>query len=133
LRRERAPAAGAGRLAALAVAAGFGLGWPLVAAAQAWWAAPPPGYPYERRVGPPGAPPYPPPDGRRRYAHPAYGKWWPGQVLPPEASVVLITDYSRYHLRVPPRGYVWLLCEGDLVLASMGTRQIFEVIPYGSY
>ncbi len=79
-----------------------------------------------------------PPDGAHpatpswggRY-HPRYGRWWPGQTLPPDAPASVITDPEHYHLRLAPAGYVWLLCDGDLVLASSTSRLIVEVIPGG--
>jgi len=115
----------------------LGACWAGPAAPQAFgprWPWGPPADPRER-MGPPPVvvPPGGPVGERRRYYRPTYGKWWPGQVLPPDAPTVLITDYGRYHLRLPPRGYAWLLCDGDLILAAIGSREIFEVIPYGSY
>jgi Ni/Co efflux regulator RcnB len=86
---------------------------------QPGWGPAPPG-----RPGPPGL------DGERPY-RPHYDRWQPGQVLPPSAPAVVITDYGRFHLRQPPRGYQWLQCDGDFVLAATATGLIFEVIPGG--
>ena len=63
--------------------------------------------------------------------HPKYGRWWPGQTLPPDAAATVIADPEHYHLRRAPAGYVWLLCDGDLVLASSSSGLIVEVIPGG--
>lgn len=100
-----------GRLAALAA---LGLMWPALSFAQAWSAQPKP----PAAAGP--SHPY----------RPTYGRWSPGQVLPPTAGAVAVTDYERFHLRRPPRGYAWMLCDGDFILTN-AAGLIFEVIPSG--
>ena len=77
----------------------------------------------------PTAPP-PRPDGSDRPYKPSYGRWSPGQVLPPSAGAVAIVDYEQFHLRKPPRGYTWMQCDGDFILAN-AAGLIFEVIPGG--
>ncbi len=74
----------------------------------------------------------PPPDAGGRY-HPHYGRWWPGQTLPPDAPATVLADPARFHLRPAPPGYIWLLCDGDLMLASSASGLIVEVIPAGVY
>jgi Ni/Co efflux regulator RcnB len=69
--------------------------------------------------------------GYDRPYRPRYGRWSPGQILPPDAPAVVITDYERFHLRRPPQGYMWLNCDGDFVLAASASGLIFEVIPGG--
>jgi Ni/Co efflux regulator RcnB len=61
---------------------------------------------------------------------PSYGRWSPGQVLPPTAGAVVVSDYAQFHLRRPPRGYAWMQCDGDFILAN-AAGLIFEVIPGG--
>jgi Ni/Co efflux regulator RcnB len=65
--------------------------------------------------------------------HPHYGRWWPGQTLPADAPATVLADPARFHLRPAPPGYVWLLCDGDLLLASSASGLIVEVIPAGAY
>ena len=68
-------------------------------------------------------------DAYERPYRPHYGRWSPGQVLPPDAGAVVVTDYERFHLRRPPQGYAWVSCDGDFILAASATGLIFEVIP----
>lgn len=93
-------------------------GWPL---------APP----HERRAEPPVRmePPTRGPYGRDY--HPRYGRWAPGQILPPDAPATMVDNPEIFHLRRAPRGYVWLICAGDFILASATTGMIYEVIPGG--
>jgi hypothetical protein len=86
--------------------------------------------------GPLGVAPAPPqprpqPVGPGHPYHPRYGRWWPGQVLPPDAPATIVTDPARYHVRPAPPGYVWLLCDGDLLLAATASGLITEVLPGG--
>jgi Ni/Co efflux regulator RcnB len=74
----------------------------------------------------------PPPAAPGRY-RPRYGRWWPGQTLPPDAPATVLADPARFHLRAAPPGYIWLLCDGDLLLASSASGLIVEVIPAGVY
>jgi len=110
-----------------------GLLWPAAGFAQDWRNSdqgPGPAHPYGR-PGPP-APRGPPAlrPGGRPY-RPSYGRWSPGQILPPNAGAVVIADYQQFHLRRPPQGYSWLQCDGDFVLAN-AAGLIFEVIPGGA-
>jgi len=98
------------------------------------WPSWPPGpYPHELRAGPPPRyEPLPPPPPRGLYGHdyhPHYGRWAPGEILPPDAPATVIDNPEAFHLRRPPRGYLWLSCDGDFILASATTGVIFEVIP----
>ncbi len=114
-----------GRSACLAALVAVGLLWPLAGQAQ---------YPGSADQGadlaPSPAPVPPRPGAPRRPYKPSYGRWWPGQTLPPNAGAVVITDYQQLHLRKPPRGYTWMLCDGDYILAN-DAGLIFEVIPGG--
>jgi Ni/Co efflux regulator RcnB len=100
----------------LAALAAVGLIWPAPGFAEAW---PHAKAPPASRSGQAGRP-----------YRPSYGKWSPGQVLPPDAGAVEIADYQRFHLRRPPRGYAWMQCDGDFILAN-AAGLIFEVIPGG--
>ena len=44
-----------------------------------------------------------------------------------------VSDYGRYHLRRPPRGYSWYRAGDDFVLAALGSGLIFEVIDAEGY
>ncbi len=59
---------------------------------------------------------------------PARSGWRRGQHLPPTFRGDIVTDYARYHLRRPPRGYCWYRDADDYVLAAVSTGLIFEVI-----
>lgn len=61
----------------------------------------------------------------------AYGRWRRGQVLPPAYRGAVVSDFGRYHLRRPPRGYYWVHEGDDFVLVAMGTGLIFDVISGG--
>jgi len=52
------------------------------------------------------------------------------RILPSTAGAVAIADYEQFHLRRPPRGYTWMQCDGDFILAN-AAGLIFEVIPGG--
>ena len=103
---------------------------------------PGPGY------GPGPAPRYAPgygfgyPDPRRGgYPGPRFGGGGPGhsyrfvrgQLLPPDYRGEVVSDYGRYHLRRPPRGYYWYRAGDDFVLAALGSGLIFEVIDAEGY
>ena len=115
-------------LAALAPTATLGQpgGW------ERFGPGPPPNEGPPRSFEPHGRPRLPPPAGAGRY-HPSYGRWWPGQTLPPDAPATVLADPARFHLRPAPPGYLWLLCDGDLMLASSASGLIVEVIPAGVY
>ncbi len=117
-----------------------GLLWPALAAAQDWshhgegrgpeqtggrGAAPKP-YAAPRSHSQPGSRP----GGYDRPYRPTYGRWAPGQVLPPSAAATVVFDYERFHLRRPPRGYTWLQYDNDFILTN-AAGLIFEAIPSG--
>jgi Ni/Co efflux regulator RcnB len=118
-----------GRSAWLAAALAVGLLWPMTGFAQ--------GLTTDdqgaalAQLTPRPAPSAPRPGGSDRHPYkPSYGRWSPGQVLPPDAGAVAIVDYEQFHLRRPPRGYTWMQCDGDYILAN-AAGLIFEVIPGG--
>jgi Ni/Co efflux regulator RcnB len=83
------------------------------------------------QISPRPVPPAPRPGGSDHHPYkPSYGRWSPGQVLPPTAGAVEIVDYEQFHLRKPPLGYTWMQCDGDYILAN-AAGLIFEVIPGG--
>jgi Ni/Co efflux regulator RcnB len=45
----------------------------------------------------------------------------------------VISDYGRYHLRRPPRGYYWYRAGDDFVLVAVATGMIFDVIGAEGY
>ena len=47
----------------------------------------------------------------------------------PEYEGAIIWDYPRFHLRRPPYGYRWVQAGDEYLLVSMGTGQIFDVVP----
>lgn len=96
--------------------------WPTLAASQTRPYRPPPTRAEHM--------PSPRPGGSGHPYKPNYGRWSPGQVLPPTAGAVVVTDYAQFHLRRPPRGYTWMQCDGDFILAN-AAGLIFEVIPGG--
>jgi Ni/Co efflux regulator RcnB len=112
-----------GRSVLLAAALATGLLWPLAGFAQG--AAPSDQGAALAEITPHPAPPASRPG---RPYKPSYGRWSPGQILPPDAGAVAIVDYEPLHLRKPPRGYTWMQCDGDYILAN-AAGLIFEVIP----
>lgn len=52
----------------------------------------------------------------------------PGAYLPPAFSGVQITDYQRYRLRPPPRGYAWFRAGRAFALVSLSDGQVFDVV-----
>ena len=59
-----------------------------------------------------------------------YG-WRNGQRLPSQYyrnSNYYISDYGRYGLRQPPRGYRWVRADNDYVLAAIATGLIVQVL-----
>ncbi len=87
------------------------------------------GYYYNSRwrYGPPPAAYY----GRPGY-RPGYEAWRRGAYLPSyyRGRTYVVTDYHRYHLRPPPRGYYWYRTGNDYVLAAIATGLIFDVIAH---
>jgi Ni/Co efflux regulator RcnB len=74
---------------------------------------------------------YAPP--RAYYAPPArpyYGgyAWRRGGYLPPGFSGYYVSDYGRYGLRPPPRGYRWYRNGDDYVMAAIATGLIFDIV-----
>lgn len=59
---------------------------------------------------------------------PARSGWRRGQHLPPDFRGEVVSDYARFHLRKPPRGYAWYRDADDYVLAAVDSGLIFEVI-----
>lgn len=64
----------------------------------------------------------------RRDYRPAYRAWQRGGYLPPAYRGYVVSDYGRYRLRPPPRGYHWVRANNDYVLAAIATGLILEVI-----
>ncbi len=114
-----------GRSALLAAALAAGLLWPVAGLAQGAAAGD-----QGAALAQVAARPAPPASRPGHPYKPSYGRWSPGQVLPPDAGAVLITDYEPFHLRKPPRGYTWMQCDGDFILTN-AAGLIFEVIPGG--
>lgn len=85
------------------------------------------GYYYNNRwyYGPPPAAYY----GRPGYA-PGYTAWRRGAYLPPSYRdrSYYVSDYGRYGLRPPPRGYYWYRSGNDYLLAAVATGLILDVI-----
>ena len=40
-----------------------------------------------------------------------------------------MTDYGRYRLRPPPRGFVWVRTGNGFAMVSRETGQVFDVVP----
>jgi Ni/Co efflux regulator RcnB len=72
-----------------------------------------------RAYGPPAAAPAP------NYAPPRRGGY-----LGPGAGGAVIQDPGRYHLRPPPRGYMWMRTPNGMAMVSQSTGQIFDMVPY---
>jgi Ni/Co efflux regulator RcnB len=83
------------------------------------------GYYYNNRwsYGPP-----PPAYYNNPSYRPGYSSWRRGSVLPPYYRGYVVSDYSRYHLRPPPRGYAWYQAGDDYLLAAIASGLIFEII-----
>jgi Ni/Co efflux regulator RcnB len=83
------------------------------------------GYYYNNRwyYGPPPTAYYSSP-----YYRPGYAAWRRGAQLPPYYRGYVVSDYPRYHLRRPPRGYAWYRVGDDYLLAAVATGIIFEII-----
>ena len=68
----------------------------------------------------------------RYYAPPVryYGPpvWRRGAYLPPGYAGYYITDYGRYGLRPPPRGYRWSRSGDDFLLTAVATGLIFDIV-----
>jgi Ni/Co efflux regulator RcnB len=69
----------------------------------------------------------------RRDYRPAYRAWTRGSYLPRSYWGYGVSDYRRYHLRQPPRGYHWVRAGNDYVLAAIATGLIAEVILNGGF
>lgn len=85
------------------------------------------GYYYNNRwsYGPPPAAYY----GRPGF-RPGYTSWQRGAYLPGyyRGRSYVVSDYHRYRLRPPPRGYYWYRTGNDYVLAAIASGLIFDVI-----
>ena len=62
------------------------------------------------------------------YYRPGYAAWRRGGRLPPYYRGYVISDYGRYRLRPPPRGYAWYRVDDDYLLASIASGVIFDII-----
>ena len=56
-----------------------------------------------------------------------------GSYLPTYYNSYRVSDYSRYHLRRPPRGYYWYRTGNDFVLAAIATGLIYDLATSGGY
>ena len=56
------------------------------------------------------------------------GMMRPGSYLSPAFSGVPITDYQRYRLRPPPRGFAWFRAGRAFVLVSLADGQVFDIV-----
>jgi Ni/Co efflux regulator RcnB len=63
---------------------------------------------------------------------PGYSAWRRGAYLPNSyrGHSYIVTDYYRYNLRSPPRGYNWYRTGNDYVLAAIATGLIFDVVAH---
>ena len=59
---------------------------------------------------------------------PGYSAWRRGSYLPPTYRGYIVSDYDRYHLRPPPRGYHWYRVNDDYLLAAIATGLIYDII-----
>ena len=67
----------------------------------------------------------------RRQDRREYRRWARGQRLPSSyyrGNQYYVSDYGRYGLRAPPRGYRWYRTGNDYVLAAAATGLIASVI-----
>lgn len=62
------------------------------------------------------------------YYRPGYAAWRRGSSLPPYYRGFVISDYDRYRLRRPPRGYAWYRVGDDYLLAATSSGIIFDII-----
>lgn len=62
------------------------------------------------------------------YYQPGYTAWRRGSVLPSYYRDRYVSDYDRYRLRAPPRGYAWYRAGDDYLLAAIATGLIYEII-----
>ncbi|MDP1631487.1 MAG: RcnB family protein [Caulobacter sp.] len=67
--------------------------------------------------------------GRPGYA-PGHAAWRRGAYLPSyyRSRGYVVSDYGRYRLRPPPRGYYWYRDGNDFLLAAVATGLILDVI-----
>ncbi len=84
------------------------------------------GYYYNNRwfYGPP-----PPAYFGDPFYRPGYTAWRRGTSLPAIYREFVVSDYERYRLRPPPRGFVWYRV-GDTFLLTGAGGMIFEIVPY---
>jgi Ni/Co efflux regulator RcnB len=60
---------------------------------------------------------------------PAHHAWRKGERLDRRyGNYTVVSDWNRYHLRRPPRGYHWVNYGGDYVLAAVATGIIADVM-----
>jgi Ni/Co efflux regulator RcnB len=55
-------------------------------------------------------------------------RWRRGEYLPQAYLGYEVDDPYFYGVRQAPRGYAWVYCNGDLVLASLGSGLILDVL-----
>lgn len=58
----------------------------------------------------------------------AQGGWRRGQYVPPELRTRLVRDPAFFGVREAPRGYAWIWCGQDILLVSMATGLILDVV-----
>lgn len=69
-------------------------------------------------------------DDRRMERHDRGHHWARGQRLPSEyrSRNYYVSDYRRYHLRQPPRGYQWVRVDDNYMLVALTTGLISQII-----
>lgn len=74
---------------------------------------------------------YAPPRVVYRPAPPSYHRWAKGQRYRDyyRGPVYVVNDYSRYHVRHPPRGYHWVRDDrGNLLMVAIATGIIADLL-----
>jgi hypothetical protein len=76
----------------------------------------------------PAAPALARPDHGRHYGH--HGRWARGEVLPYQYRTrsYIVSDYRRYRLRSPPRGYHYVRSGDDVLLTAIASGIISAVL-----
>ncbi|WP_421931890.1 RcnB family protein [Phenylobacterium sp.] len=72
-------------------------------------------------------------DNRSGQHHHRAHAWRRGERLPSQyrGANYYVSDYGRYGLRQPPRGYRWVRADNDYVLAALATGLIVQVLSNG--
>ena len=71
------------------------------------------------------------PPGRNDHSSHMHHHWARGQRIPSQyrGSRYVVTDYSRYHLRRPPRGYHWVRDDdGNFLMVAITTGVIASLL-----